>query len=133
MSSRPSGPRKGQRPTSSGRIANEQRLLALGDAVERRHGGGSAKKSPARGGKKSARGRKVKNRRRLIIAGLVLVLLAVSAMPIARLVANWELGHFQKVKVNALKSVDPSQPFNRPRRRFGLASGTDRRLSECGG
>jgi len=38
MSSRPSGPRKGQRPTSSGRIANEQRLLALGDAVERRHG-----------------------------------------------------------------------------------------------
>ena len=126
MSSRPSGPRKGQRPTSSGRIANEQRLLALGDAVERRHGGGSAKKSPARGGKKSARGRKVKNRRRLIIAGLVLVLLAVSAMPIARLVANWELGHFQKVKVNALKSVDPSQPFN------VLVVGSDSRVGLTG-
>ena len=37
MSSRPSGPRKGQRPSPSGRIANEQRLLALGDAVDRRH------------------------------------------------------------------------------------------------
>ncbi len=82
-------------------LANEQRLVALGEAVDQRAG---IKHKPHRA--KSRRGR------RWIIAGVVVVGLIVGLLGGGYLYANWRWSQIHKLVVPGEQFPVPGQPFN---------------------
>ncbi len=91
---------EGTSPTS-GALANEQRLLALGDAVDR-HAGVAPKKKRQRGSR----------RRYLIISAIVVVGLIAGVLGGGYLYAQWRFSQITKVNVSGEVQTIPNQPFN---------------------
>lgn len=99
------------------RIANEQRLLALGEAVDRRTG--VARKSP--------RGSRVRNvKRNWIIAGVSVVTAIAVVLGGGYLYANWRFSQIHKITVVGEVKAVSNQPFNI------LSVGSDSRVGLTG-
>jgi LCP family protein required for cell wall assembly len=114
--SAPRGRRK--KPSGSKDVANNQRLVALGEAVDRQSG---IERKPRR--EPGAH----RHRRRLIISGIVVVALLAALLGGGYLYANWRFSQIPKVAVaNELPQLT-GQPFNI------LEIGSDSRAGLTGG
>ena len=100
---RHSAPRgRSERPSSTtGALANEQRLLALGEAVDRRAGVAPKAKRP-RGSR----------RRYLIISAIVVAGLVAGVIGGGYLYAQWRFSQITKVNVSGEVPTISNQPFN---------------------
>ena len=100
---RHSAPRgRSDKPSAASALANEQRLRALGEAVDRRAG-----VTP----KKSRRGHS-RRRRYLIISGVVVVALIVGLLGGGYLYAQWRFSQISKVNVAGEVAAISGRPFN---------------------
>src|ERR1700722_1196742 len=112
------GVSRGQSDRSSGAkrraLANEGRLMALGDAVDRQSG-----KAPKRR-KKRRRGRT------WLIAGVSVIVLIVGILGGGYLYANWGFGQIPTIHVQGISYPVPGKPFNI------LAVGSDSRAGLSG-
>src|ERR1039458_326956 len=98
----PDEPTPNRRVYTKRELANQQRLMALGDAVDER-GGVSRKR---RGGR---RGRA---RRNVIISFIVLIGLLVGVIGGGYLYADWRFGQIPKITVKGEVKAISGQPFN---------------------
>ena len=87
---------------ASGALANEQRLRALGEAVDRR-AGVAPKKSRRQGSRR---------RRYAIISGIVVVGLLIALLGGGYLYAQWRFSQISKVNVAGEVAAISGQPFN---------------------
>ncbi len=110
----PRGPAERSSGAKRRALANESRLVALGDAVDRQSG-----KTPKRR-KRRRRGRT------WLIAGVAVIVLIVGVLGGGYLYANWRFDAFHKIKVPSLTYPVPGQPFNI------LAVGSDSRAGLTG-
>src|SRR5665213_4542639 len=96
-----SGPTDGSRSAKKRALANEHRLVALGEAVDRKTG------------QKSKRRRKPRRRGRTwIIAGLAVIVLVAGVIGGGYLYANIQFDRIHKIKVaNELPKIS-GKPFN---------------------
>ncbi len=116
---RTNGPRRSSSESAGARrraLANEQRLLALGEAVDRRTG--VARKQPRQGGKNT--------KRNVVIVGVSLLLVIVLVLGGGWLYANWRFGQITKVNVAGEQQAASGQPFNI------LSIGSDSRVGLTG-
>src|SRR5271156_3515926 len=95
-------------------LANEGRLVALGDAVDRQTG-----RTPKRR-------RRRRRGRTWLIAGVSVVVLIVGVLGGGYLYANWRFSAIPKFHVSTIKYPVPGQPFNI------LAIGSDSRAGLSG-
>ncbi len=99
-------------------LANEQRLIALGEAVDERTG---VKRKPYRPKRLGHR------RRTLIISGVVVLGLLVALIGGGYLYVQWRFDQIHKITVSNISYPVPGQPFNI------LSVGSDSRVGLTGG
>lgn len=103
---RNNGPRRASGDSASARrraLANEQRLLALGEAVDRRTG--VTRKKPRTGGR-------FNTKRNWIIAGITVVLAFIVVVGGGYIYANYRFDQFHKVNVAGELKPISGQPIN---------------------
>src|ERR1700690_2244077 len=110
----PRGPSERSSAANRRGIANEGRLMALGDAVDRQSG-----RTPKRR-------RRRRRGRAWLIAGLSVLVLIVGVLGGGYLYANWRFDAFPRFKNLQLTYPVPGQPFNI------LAVGSDSRAGLSG-
>jgi LCP family protein required for cell wall assembly len=97
----PSGPTDGSRSARKKALANEHRLVALGDAVERQNGN-----TPKRHRRPRRRGRA------WLIAGIAVVVVVAGVIGGGYLYANWQFGKITKITVKGEVTPLSGAPFN---------------------
>src|SRR5580704_16306117 len=110
----PRGPSERSSGAKRRALANESRLVALGDAVDRQTG-----KAPKRR-------RRRRRGRTWLIAGVSVIVLIVGVLGGGYLYANWKFDNFHKFKNLPISYPVPGQPFNI------LAVGSDSRAGLTG-
>ncbi|HEY5104957.1 MAG TPA: LCP family protein [Acidimicrobiales bacterium] len=98
----PDEPTSGRRSPSKKDLANQHRLMALGDAVDQRSG---AKRKPRQVG-----ARKV--RRNFLIGGIAVVVLIVGVIGGGYVYANWRFGQISRITVTNEPKPISGKPFN---------------------
>src|SRR6202142_4443260 len=111
----PRGPSERSSAANRRAVANEGRLMALGDAVDRKEG-----RTPKRRRRRRRRGRA------WLIAGLSVLVLIVGVLGGGYLYANWRFDAFPRFKPLPITYPVPGQPFNI------LAVGSDSRAGLSG-
>jgi LCP family protein required for cell wall assembly len=110
----PRGPSERSSGAKRRALANESRLVALGEAVDRQSG-------------KAPKGRRRRRRGRTwLIAGLSVIVLIVGVLGGGYLYANWKFDAIPKIHVAHISYEVPGQPFNI------LAIGSDSRAGLTG-
>src|ERR1700678_1984166 len=110
----PRGPSERSSGAKRRALANESRLVALGDAVERKSG-----KAPKRR-------RRRRRGRTWLIAGVAVIVLIVGVLGGGYLYANWKFDAIPKIHVAHISYEVPGKPFNI------LAVGSDSRAGLTG-
>ncbi|MGB8197334.1 MAG: LCP family protein [Acidimicrobiales bacterium] len=110
----PRGPAERSSGAKRRALANESRLVALGEAVDRQSG-----KTPKRG-------RRRRRGRTWLIASISVIVLIVGVLGGGYLYANWKFDAIPKIHVSSISYPVPGQPFNI------LAIGSDSRAGLTG-
>src|SRR5450631_471470 len=116
--SAPRGRSKKEDEAKRAALANEQRLIALGDAVDDRTGVPRRKHRPHKPGRR---------KRRLIISGVVVLGLLIALVGGGYLYAQWRFDQITKLTVTNISNPVPGKPFN------VLEIGSDSRAGLSGG
>src|SRR5664280_330472 len=116
--SAPRGRSKKEEEAKRAALANEQRLIALGDAVDERTGAPRRKHRPHKPGRR---------KRRLIISGVVVLGLLIALVGGGYLYAQWRFNQITKINVSNITYPVPGKPFNI------LEIGSDSRAGLTGG